>query len=371
MKKRDDKWSGVDGLIEQGEAVRRLSQARGAGASRSRKALKIAAGIGIALVASGGIAVAALAIKRPAQRPPSTEIIERTPERLARGTYLVEHVSHCLGCHSGVDVNRFGRPPIAGQIGQGGTTFDKRFGVPGFVAAGNITPDPEFGIGKWTDGEVLRAFREGVDRNGDALFPMMPYANYHAMSDEDARAVVVYLRSLAPVRNEVPRKRIAFPVNLLVKSAPRPIEAPVATPSDDRDHLAYGKYLVTLASCRDCHTPHDDHGQLLPGREFSGGWTMAMSGPGGKVTRVSPPNITPHPTAFFGSATKESWIGRVRAFASMEGDNAPVAPPGRNTVMPWVAFAGLTDRDLGAIYDYMKTVPPIENHVNAFPDAAN
>jgi radical SAM superfamily enzyme YgiQ (UPF0313 family) len=129
-------------------------------------------------------------------------------------------------------------PPITGKIGQGGMAFDDKFGVPGMVAAQNITPDPEFGIGKWTDGEVMRAFREGVNRNGEALFPMMPYANFHAMSDEDARSVLVYLRQLTPVHNQVAKKRIAFPVNLLIKSAPKPLDAPVHTPNDATDHLA-------------------------------------------------------------------------------------------------------------------------------------
>jgi mono/diheme cytochrome c family protein len=370
MKKSDESESKVDGLVEEGEAFRRLSHGRGAEKTRLKKVLKVGAGVAFALVGLAGIAVGGLAIKRPAQRPPSTETVERTPERLARGTYLVEHVSHCLGCHSGLDVDRFGLPPRAGQIGQGGVTFDEKFGVPGVVSARNITPDPEFGLGKWTDGEILRAFREGVDRNGDALFPMMPYANYHAMSDEDAQSVVVYLRALAPVHHEVPKKRIAFPVNLLVKSAPKPIDAPIETPSDDRDHLAYGKYLVTIASCRHCHTPHDDHEQLLPGRDFSGGWKMSIPGPDGKIMHVVPPNITSHPTAYFGTASKENWIGRVHSFAGMEGDKAPMAPAGRNTVMAWVPFSGMTDQDLGAIYDYLKTVPPIENHVEPFPDAA-
>lgn len=359
------KNEGVEGLIEEGEAFRRLT------AKPRKKALKVVAGVALAVVALAGLGVGALAMKRPNQRVASGETVERTPARLARGTYLVEHVSHCLECHSGLDLDRFGQPPKAGQLGQGGMVFDARFGgVPGMVAAQNITPDPDYGIGRWTDGEVLRAFREGVDKNGDALFPMMPYSYYHAMSDEDARSVLVYLRSLAPVHNQVPKKRIDFPVNLLIKSVPKPVDGPIEAPNDDTDHLAYGKYLVTIAGCRECHTQHDAHGQLVPGREFAGGFSMAIRAGDGTVRHVVPPNITPHPTAFFGTATKESWIGRVKAFAGMDGDKAPTVPPGRNTHMAWTAYAGMTDRDLGAIYDYLKTIPPIENHVESFPDAA-
>jgi hypothetical protein len=357
--------AGVEGLIEEGEAFRRLSGAR----KPRRKVLKIVGLVALALPVIAGIGVGALALKHPAQREPSTETIERTPERLARGTYLAEHVSHCVKCHSGSDPDRYGQPPKAGQVGQGGMVFDEKSGVPGLVAAQNITPDPDYGIGKWSDGEVMRAFREGVDKNGDALFPMMPYSYYHSMSDEDARSVVVYLRSLPPVHHEVPKKRINFPVNLLIKSEPKPLDGPVTAPSDEKDHLGYGKYLVTIAGCRECHTQHDAHGQLVPGRDFAGGWSMAINAGDGRVMHVVPANITPHPTAYFGTATKAEWIGRVRAFAGMDGENAPIVPPGRNTHMAWAAYAGMTDRDLGAIYDYLKTVPPIENRVESFPDA--
>jgi mono/diheme cytochrome c family protein len=327
-------------------------------------------GVGAALLlcAAGG-GVGYLAVRKPAQRPASTERIERTPARLARGRYLVEHLTHCLSCHSDQQMDRYGMPPKPGTLGQGGYPFDSKLGVPGVVCAQNITPDPDYGIGGWTDGEVLRAFREGVDRSGDALFPMMPYPYYHSMSDEDARSIVVYLRTLEPVHHPVPQKQLDFPVNLLVKSAPQPLEAPVEAPEDAKDHLAYGKYLVTIAGCVECHSPHDAHGQKLPGKDFSGGWSLSLvSAGGGKPVHVVPPNITPDPDAYFGTATKEQWIGRVKSFASMEGA-APIATPGRNTIMGWVEYAGLTEPDLGAIYDYMKTVPPIKNKVEPFPDA--
>jgi hypothetical protein len=68
-------------------------------------------------------------------------------------------------------------------------------------------------------------------------------------------------------------------------------------------------------------------------------------------------------------ATREEFIGRFKAFASMDANTAPDPPPGRNTVMPWLAFSHMTDQDLGAIYDYLKTVKPIENKVVSFPDA--
>ena len=250
-----------------------------------------------------------------------------------------------------------------GTEGTGGYIFDKKIGFPGVVAAQNITPDPTDGLGKWTDGEILRAIREGVDRNGDALFPMMPYQHLREMSDDDAKSIVVYLRTLKPLRNRVPEKKLDFPVNFIVKFLPKPLSGPVPPP-DRKDTHAYGKYLATIGGCYECHTPHDAHNALIEAQAFSGGWEMA--GPWGRNITA---NLTPHPENYLGRATKAEFIGRFRAFASLNAANAPPAQPGRNTIMPWLAFAGMTDEDLGAIYDYLKTLPPVEHKVNPFPDA--
>ena len=311
-----------------------------------------------------GAGAAFLGFKKPAMRPPSTEKIEATPERLARGTYLVNHVSNCLDCHSEFQADRFGVPPRPGTEGQGGFPFDKKLGVPGLVQAQNITPDPENGIGSWTDGEVMRAVREGVDRKGVALFPMMPYEKFRQMSDEDVRSIIVYLRTLKPIRHVIAPRRLDFPVGWLIKFTPRPVDGPIATPDPAKDGLAYGKYLVTISVCGICHTPHDDHGQLIAGREFSGGWVMV--GPWGRVVTA---NLTPDPEAYLGKATREEFIGRFKAFVGQEGEKAPIATPGLNTVMNWGAFSGMTNEDLGAIYDYLKTVKPIKNKVVTHPDA--
>jgi mono/diheme cytochrome c family protein len=310
----------------------------------------------LGLIAIGGL-LAFLSAKSPAQRPPSDEKVAATSERLARGRYLVENVSDCLGCHSDHEFDKFAIPIKPGSEGQGGLVFDKTLGgVPGVVVARNLTADAETGKGRWTDGELLRAIREGVDRDGAALFPMMPYEYFRSMSDEDARAVVAYLRTLKPVRHEIPARRLDFPVNLLVKLRPRPVEGPVATPDDAKDHLAYGEYLVKIAGCRVCHTAQD-RGQEV-GEPYAGGWSF--KGPWGTVVSS---NITPHPGTYLGLASKEEFIGRFKSFA---GPPQP-APKGRNTVMPWNAYAGMTERDLGAIYDYLKTVKAVDKRVEPFP----
>jgi mono/diheme cytochrome c family protein len=193
---------------------------------------------------------------------------------------------------------------------------------------------------------------------------MMPYESFREMSDEDVRSVVVYLRTLPPVRNQVPPKKIDFPVNLFVKAAPRPVEGVLTTPDPRKDPLGYGGYLVTISSCRECHTPHDEKGQRIPSLDFSGGWEML--GPWGRVVTA---NITPHKDTYMGKATREEFIGRFKSFESLQGENAPIAPKGQNTVMPWLPFSGMTTDDLGMIYDYLKTIPPMEHRVVTFPDA--
>ncbi|HEX8172550.1 MAG TPA: c-type cytochrome [Thermoanaerobaculia bacterium] len=315
----------------------------------------------LAVVALAAIGVSWLALRKPAQRPAAAETIERTPERVARGEYLVHHVTDCVGCHSEHTL-AYALPIKPGSEGARGFVWDQKFGFPGVVAAANITPDPETGLGAWTDGEILRAIREGVDRHGKALFPIMPYTGYHQLADEDAKAIVAYLRTMKPIRYQRPPKQLDVPLNFVEKFIPKPVEAPVVAP-DPNDSVAYGKYLTVIGGCYECHTPHDKKGPI-ESQSFSGG--EEFKGPWGRNLTS---NLTPHPNTFVGRATKDEWIGRFRAFANVTADNAPTPQPGRNTVMPWIAFAGMTDHDLGAIYDYLKTVKPIDKRVNAFPDA--
>jgi hypothetical protein len=326
-----------------------------------RKLLKVAAGLAAAVLLFAGGGLGALAMRKPAQRPAPQGKIEATPERLARGEYLVHHISGCYHCHSDFQPGLYTAPTLPGTEGRGGFAFDEKLGIPGVVQAQNITPDLETGIGAWTDGEVLRAIREGIKKDGSALFPQMPYQAYRQMSDGDAQAVVAFLRTAKALRHPIAPRRLNFPVNLLVKLSPQPLDGPVAAPDDVKDHLGYGKYLVTIAGCAECHTPMDDKGNRLHDRELAGGWEMKL--PFGRVVTS---NLTPAPGTWTGQVTKEQFIGRFKAF---EGLQPEPAGPGRNTVMGWYEYAGMTERDLGAIYDYLQTLPPQGGPVDPFPDA--
>jgi len=301
----------------------------------------------------GGISVF-VGTYTPKQRPAPTETVEATPQRLARGAYLAENVFGCFDCHSKLDLKRFGAPPI-GPKGAGGDCFGEAEGFPGTVCGSNITPDPETGLGAWTDGEVMRAVREGVSRDGRGLFPMMPYTQYRAISDDDLRAVVAYLRSLPPVKNAVPATQVKFPVSFFVKLAPQPLDGPVASP-DQNDPVAYGKYLAKVSGCQFCHTPVDKKHQPIAGMDFSGG--QEFPGPWGIVRSA---NITPHATGL-GERDQQAFVGQFKAF-DIAPEELPAVEAKDNTVMPWLSRAKMTEADLGAIYAFLKTVKPIERTV--------
>jgi hypothetical protein len=290
----------------------------------------------------------------PALRPPSAERIEPTPQRLQRGRYLAVNVLSCFDCHTGRDWHRYGGPNV-GPAGAGGQCFTREDGFPGTICSPNITPDRATGLGAWSDGEILRALREGVGRDGRALFPRMPYLEYRELSDEDARSVVAYLRSIPAVSHAMPKTRISFPASLFIKRLPQPLKGPV-TPPDRKDRIAYGRYLAEVSGCRSCHTPVDFREKPIPELAFSGGHEFR-----GSFGRVRASNLTPHETGM-GSRSREEFIGIFKSFANVEAVAAPVGPQG-NTVMPWFSLAGMSDEDLGAIYDFLKTVPAVENRV--------
>ena len=128
------------------------------------------------VVPAGGLAY--LYLRKPAQAPPSGIKVSMAPERIARGKYLFEVVADCDGCHSQRDFTRVGGPVVLSGRGRGVTMSEFIPELPGTVVARNITPDSETGLGAWTDGEKIRAIREGVARDGRALFPMMPYQGF-------------------------------------------------------------------------------------------------------------------------------------------------------------------------------------------------
>ena len=145
----------------------------------------------LAVVLLGGLGVAGFAWGlRPRMRPAPDRKVEATPEKLVRGRYLAENVAACFHCHSQADKSLFGTPPKPGTVGGGGMCMGPEDDFPGALCASNLTSDLETGLGQWTDGEIIRAIREGVSRDGRPLMAIMPYGFYREMSDEDVEAIV-------------------------------------------------------------------------------------------------------------------------------------------------------------------------------------
>ncbi len=233
-------------------------------------------------------------------------------------------------------------------------------GMPGTVVAPNITPDRETGIGTWTDGEKIRAIREGVDNQGRALFPMMPYGSYREMSDEDVESLVAYLNSLPPVRNPLPATALSFPVNLMIKGAPQP--AGSVPPPDRADRLKYGKYLATLGGCGGCHTP-SNQGTPVPGKEFAGGERFEST-----MGTVLSANITPDLETGIGKWDQAFFLKKIAERRDWAVNGAPPLPgPESFTLMPWISLSQMQEEDLTAIYQYLRTLKPVSNYVETHP----
>src|SRR5690349_12687193 len=143
------------------------------GKNRMRMILRILAMLSLALLVGAVMVAGYFHVLMPERARPREIKVQATPARLARGKYLFA-LADCDGCHSQRDFSRFGGPVVESGRGRG-NVFPPDMGLPGTVVAPNITPDRETGIGTWTDGEKMRAIREGVDKDGRALFPMMPY----------------------------------------------------------------------------------------------------------------------------------------------------------------------------------------------------
>lgn len=209
----------------------------------------------------------------PDARAVTNRTFEPTEARRARGQYLVENVAACFHCHSEHDLNDPTGPVKAGMKGAG---WEMPVPELGKIVAPNITPDRETGIGTWTDDEIARAIQEGINKSGKPLFPMMPYLNFRNLDDEDVASIVVYLRTIPAVSHKRERSQLIAPLNILVKTMPKPVPAHEPAPSPARTTAqARGEYLVkTVAGCQDCHTPADDKGQPLPGMDFGGGFLL-------------------------------------------------------------------------------------------------
>lgn len=275
------------------------------------------------------------------QRPLTDRTFDATPERLARGEHLAWGALQCVSCHSPLDTLTPGEPPIEGKEFSGRPFNPTRDGQ---LVAPNLTPDEETGAGLWTDDMLARAIREGVGHDGRGLGLPMYWESFRSLSDEDVASVVAYLRSLEPVRNPLPQRRLTAQAEEARAHGARPLDEPVPARTFD-EPWQLGQYLVEVSDCVGCHTSW--YSDPVPG--LAGGGNQITSEAGLPVFSL---NITPDPTGI-GEWSKEDFRWAMRT-----GKGGSLHP-----VMRWNAFARLTDEELDAIYDVLSLMDPVRHVV--------
>ncbi len=280
---------------------------------------------------------------------PSAPAGAQSREQIARGKYVFGAAAGCA-CHTEAD-------KAATLLNAGGRKYEGPFGT---VYSSNITPDPETGIGKWSDEQIITAIRSGRRPNGERLIPVHPYPTFNGMAEEDLRALVAYLRSVPPVHRANTAKKIIVPMfesvflpAWLAAFAPRETPPPTAPTSG----VARGEYLVrAVGHCGECHTPRGmtqavDNSRFLAGNPKG-------KGPEGKEV----PNITPDKATGIGDWTEEQIAEFVGTGNKPDGDVAG-GLMGEVIQGSSAGFKDLSKADRLAIARYLKSIPAIKNKI--------
>lgn len=267
-----------------------------------------------------------------------------------RGRYLVESILACGNCHT--PKSPTGEPIASRNLG-GGLSFSP----PPFVGvASNITPDRETGIGGWSDDDIKQAIVKGMRPNhgrlpNTPLAVVMATSFFKALTPLDLDAVVAYLRSVPPIRNEVPTPVYRAPQ----VHQPYPDAEQSYSDAKMSDPVYRGRYLVTVAHCMECHSTFDkgvfDFSRLGAGGRLFG--PQVVQGFPAEWLGSRAANITSHPTAGLGRWTDAEIKRAITQGISRNGRN--LQPP-----MGFTYYAKLNPTDLDAIVAYLRTVPPLE-----------
>ncbi|GBQ36250.1 sorbitol dehydrogenase [Komagataeibacter saccharivorans] len=289
-------------------------------------------------VLTAGTALATLSMAPARADEPSAEL-------LARGEYVAT-AGDCIACHT-----RPGGKPFAGGLSM--TT------PMGNVISTNITPDPDHGIGKYTEQEFEQSVRHGIRRDGSRLYPAMPYVSYSGMTDEDVKALYAWLmHDVKPVAEIPPATELNFPANLRITMAVWNLVAGSTTPetgdSATFDKLRRGRYLAhALEHCGTCHTPRnmmltEKEGSYLAGASLLGWYA---------------PDITPSKTGGIGNWTEDNLVAYLRT-GHVNGLSQAAGPMGEVVEH---STSHLTDADLHALAAYILQVPAMDDDVDHTP----
>jgi hypothetical protein len=271
--------------------------------------------------------------------------VDVTPERVAHGKKLV--LLLCANCH---------KDPETGQLtGEQMMDAPKEFGR---IFSQNITQDKTYGIGTWTDGEILYLLRTGIKRDGKYAPPYM--AKLHHMADEDVNSIIAFLHSDDPLvaasaTADQPCEP-AFLTKFLCTVAFKPLKMPdhkIELP-DTNNAVELGKYLVFNLECYTCHsadfkTMNVEEPEKSAG--YFGGGNKTLNKEGHEVVTQ---NLTPDPETGIGNWTEEMFVNAVR--------NGVI--PGQPALRyPMVPYIQLSEHEAKSIYAYLRTIPSIKHNV--------
>jgi mono/diheme cytochrome c family protein len=270
----------------------------------------------VALVAATLPLIGIYRIYQPTAGTAPTVTIATTPERLARGERLAYL---CVQCHSST-----------GDLPLDGADEDITDGALGNLYGANLTPAGE--IATWSDGELIRAIREGIHQGGRTLL-LMPSDQYRTLSDEDVSALVAYLRSQPTIVRDLPSTQVNGLGAAVIGAGVFPIsrQAPVVgevTAPPNGPNVAYGEYLVTIGGCAACH-----------GAGLRGGTDQFVP-------------LGPNLPALVGTWTTDGFVTMMRTGVNPYG--RAIDPD----QMPWDLYnRAFTDKELQAVYAYIRTLP--------------
>lgn len=298
----------------------------------------------VAVVAVGAVVINSRGIPTyPVENP--DYVVHPTPAKVERGKKLASML--CKGCHYNDETGK-----LSGREMKDAPEF-------GMLYSQNITHDKEYGIGNWTDGEILFLLRTGILPSGRYAPPYMAKLPY--MSDDDIEAVICFLRSDDPLVQaaNVPDKPCepSFLTKALSNFAFKPLpfpQDPIPNP-DTNAPVEWGRYLTYNLDCWTCHSPAFE--QLNMGEPhktpgfLSGGNESLKNAEGEQILSL---NITPDKETGIGDWTEEEFVKAVKYGLLKEG------PALRYPMEP---YSQLTDEEAAAIYAYIQTVTPIKHEV--------
>lgn len=271
--------------------------------------------------------------------------VKSTPESIERGKKLTMML--CAMCHMNNETRKL--------------TGKKMLDAPpefGEIYSQNITQDKEYGIGNWTDGELLYLFRTGIKKNGQYSPPYM--AKMPNMADQDINAIISFLKSNDPMVTpddtpDIPPKP-SFLTKLLCRVAFKPFPLPtekIELP-DTHDKVKFGKYLAHNLDCFSCHSADFKTNNYLE-PTLSEGYFAGGNKPLDEEGRIMlTPNLTPDIETGIGNWTKEDFLNALK-YGLVKGDRA--------LRYPMNPYTQLSDNEAEAIFEYLKTIPAIKNKV--------